>query len=100
MSRYVSKQKQHNSCLIDARKAKGYDQQTLAMLSGIPQSMISRYENLQMYPSSEHQRLISQAVDMPVTVLFSPDIKDITELVSHRAAHKKKTNKTIDDISR
>lgn len=60
----------HNSRLVDARKAKGFTQPTLAALVGRPVYYISGIENLRILPSNQLMMELSDVLEQPVHYLF------------------------------
>lgn len=84
----------YNAHLVDARKAKGWTQMHLSLLTGINVCRIGMIETLKAIPSDDFKNEIADALEKPVEYLFPPDLMDsvkegifgkrVVELSDHR----------------
>lgn len=69
-----------NNRLKELRKSKGYTQVTLQMLTGIEQSLLSKFENGERVPSTENLIKLADFYKVSIDyILCRTDIPDINE---------------------
>src|SRR5688572_25656621 len=59
--------------LREARLAAGLSQSMLERKSGVPKSMLSRYENDHLLPSVRTLRRLAEAIELPASALFDDE---------------------------
>lgn len=66
----------YNARLIDARKAKGWTQKDMSLLTGVSPSYLGHIETLRLIPSEHAMDEISAALDLPSDYLFPQTLID------------------------
>lgn len=66
----------YNARLVDARKAKGFTQQDLSLLTGINVVKISQLETLRAIPLPDVQNEIAEALEKRPEYLFPPELME------------------------
>jgi len=84
----------YNARLLDTRKAKGWTQKSLSLLTGISVSYIGHIETLRVIPTDNAMVEISSALDASIDYLFPETLMEAMRegLFSHRVVELKEQN--------